>query len=85
VAAEHAVLGALVEGLEVRVIGAHDDLVERQRKSRNGDRLDEVGAVGPVRLQSLVRDVETHSLQLPTLPVERESERALFGEQLGEQ
>ena len=85
VAAERAVSAALVERLEVRVVGTDDVAAEDERLGGDGDGLDEIGGVGPVRLQRLVRDVEPEPRELAALPVERQPEHALVGDELGEQ
>ena len=70
-AAEAAVLALLVQCLEVGVVGADDGFAEHQRLGGDGHRLDQVGGVGPVGLQSVVRYEEPELPQLTPLPVER--------------
>ena len=52
--AEDAVRGALVEGLQVRVIDTDDALPESERQSRVSDGLEEIAETQPQALASQV-------------------------------
>ena len=85
VTTKDAVFAALVERLQMRVVGAHDGLAEHLGQSGNGNGLEQVGAVGPVGAKRFRRSIETKSQKLSALSVERQSERALLGDELAEQ
>src|SRR5688572_19480751 len=85
VTAEAAMAARLVERTQVGIVGADDGGGEHVGEHSQGDGLDQVGGVGPVRLERLVGHVEAEARELAALAVNGQCQRTFLSYELGKQ